>query len=212
MERTPSSFLDLAKNPSAVSVEEPEVAFELIIPGAKVPLLFGESWAYPCTPQIGVYTPDSYDPALPIALLGVPITDEEAQLPPEIAKLLARAKKLNFVTQGQTELYFVIHSGLQGGTQCCQRFCYNRDEFNLMMHAWAFANDDVADSHDAIVCWLLMYVRPLFSCILRIRKALSITAACPYPVIRRGLFHGQGVEPVHQEGYEGGLCFDTVRA
>ena len=151
-----TSVFDLLKNPDAVSVEEPEVAFELIIPGAKIPRLFGESWSYPCSPHVGVYTPDSYDPALPIALLGIPLIDAAAQLPPDISKLLERAVQVQYVNPKQVELYFIIHSGLQGDKQCCQRYCRNRNEFNVMMHAWAFADDDVADSYDAIDCKILM--------------------------------------------------------
>ena len=151
-----SSFLDVIKNPYPTSVEEPEVAFELFMPGAKIPKQFGDSFAYPCVPLIGVYTDESYDPALPIALLGVPLEDEAAQVPPAIAKLLARARTVGFLDPGKTELYFIIHSGLQGNKPCCQRWCPNRDEFNIMTHAWAFADDRVADTHHAITTRIIM--------------------------------------------------------
>jgi hypothetical protein len=149
-------ILLLSKNLDAPTVEEPEVAFELMLPGVIVPKQFGTSFAYPCIPLVGVYTDESYDPALPIVTVGVPIADEVRQLPAAVVKLLLRARSIGYVAPGQTELFFIVHSGLQAGKKCCQPWCYNRDEFNLMTHAWTFQDDNIADSHGAVVCKVIM--------------------------------------------------------
>lgn len=116
---------------SPLLLPPPTPSAPLPVPGAKAPRLFGESFAYPCVPLIGVYTDESYDPCLPIALLGVPLVDEASQLPPDVLMWLSRARVKGYVRDGQTELYFIIHSGLQGGKPCCQPWCTNRDEFNV---------------------------------------------------------------------------------
>ncbi len=156
MEPAAGDVFACIKNPFATSVEEPEVAFELMIPGAKVPRLFGESFSYPCVPLVGVYTDESYDPALPIVLVGIPLVDEKTQLPPKMVELLALARSRGFLAPAKTELYYIVHSGLQGNKKCCQRWCGNMDEFNLMTHAWTFADDHVADSYGAIECRIWM--------------------------------------------------------
>ena len=140
-------FFDLLKSPFPSSVEEPDIAFELILPGAATLRLFGESWSYPCVPLVGVYSDEAYDPALPMAILGIPLIDCAKQLPPKIAEHYLRALSLDYISPGQTELYFLIHSTLE--TSKCE-------EFNLMLHPWAFADDGVADSNKSVGCWLLM--------------------------------------------------------
>jgi hypothetical protein len=89
--------------------EEKAVAFQLFA-GVR-PRMFG-TYAYLSTPHVGVYNHDDYTPALPIALVSLPLpaATEATRLPGKLAAVLARARLLGLVA-GDVQLYLQIHSG-----------------------------------------------------------------------------------------------------
>jgi len=87
-----------------------DVAFHLFL-GPR-PRPFG-SFAFLNTPHVGIYDHDDYTPALPIVLVSVPLPDPDRQLPASVAEVLEVCRS-NAIISAEPELYFMIHSGLEG--------------------------------------------------------------------------------------------------
>lgn len=162
--------------------EHADVAFQLFL-GPR-PAVFG-SYGFHCVPHLGCYTPKDYTPSLPIALISVPVVDEERQLPVSVSGILRRCREMN-VLRGVPEVFAIIHSGHErrkcsfvrgGGGGKCE----NDDEFNLILHAWVFEGDHVADTHDALTASVFV-----------------------------GVFEAHGVAPVHLDVPDGGTPFGEL--
>lgn len=126
-----SDLLSAVKEPEPIGTwETPDVAFQLFA-GAR-PTIFG-SYGFLCTPQLGCYTADEYTPALPIAVISLPLPHEAYQLPASVATVLKRCREMG-VVKGEPELYVTIHSGHEH-RPCGHLKCDNVNEFNVMVRA-----------------------------------------------------------------------------
>ena len=142
--------------PSAVigTAESPDVAFQLFLDGPPLPLL--GSFGLPCCAHIGVYGGD-FTPALPIVLVTLPATAPDVAscvLPPGAAAALrardaGASAELHIVAHGAPRLARVggdcAHIVCRAGAPCARE-----REFNLMLHAWMFADDAVGDGRHAV--------------------------------------------------------------
>ena len=182
MDALPPTVLAAKKDSDPVGTyEDNSVAFQLWLDDA--PPLFG-SFGFHAITHLGVYG-EEYTPCLPICLVSVPCEDYDLQLPRSVADVLYKCEDLRLLRRNRIELLLHIHSGLS--RQPCAHFsCDRTDEFNIMVHAWCFSNDNVADGSGTISANVFI-----------------------------GVFEAEGVEPRHLDVFSlsaaGGAAFNKLR-
>ena len=156
-----ADVLSQEKSPEPIGTsEEPIVAFQLFL-GVR-PVLFG-SFGFHAIPLVGTYDHDDYSPALPIALVSVPVVAARLaeQLPASVAEMVSFCVQGGLVDPDGVDLFLEIHSQLEGpakGIECGHLACRNTNEFNLIYHSWLFQDDGVADGAGEITAKVHMYV------------------------------------------------------
>lgn len=117
------AVLESLKNPANEGTwEDSDVAFQLYLGHA--PQVFG-SFGFHALPHVGTYDHADYTPALPIALVSVPLVDARAQLPFSVAELVEHVQAKG-LCRTAPELYLMLHSGLDGpqrGVECGHLVC-----------------------------------------------------------------------------------------
>mmetsp|Transcript_27364 Transcript_27364/g.76064 ORF Transcript_27364/g.76064 Transcript_27364/m.76064 type:complete len:300 (+) Transcript_27364:93-992(+) len=101
----------------------------------------------PCIPLLGKYGPE-YVPAVPFVVVRIP-SGSSASFPPAVFEALA-ASSGGFDAEALT-LLLLVHPALRLDAQPCNKLkCGRTDEFNLMLHPWAFPDvTDLEAIHDA---------------------------------------------------------------
>lgn len=111
-------MLEALKNPENEGTwEDADIAFQLYLGHA--PQIFG-SFGFHALPHVGTYDHADYTPALPIALVSLPLKDAKAQLPFSISELVEHVQAKG-LCRSAPELYLMLHSGLDGpqrGVEC----------------------------------------------------------------------------------------------
>lgn len=129
--------------------EDPSCAFQLFLSGSgRAPPIFGFT-GFHSIPQLSCYTDKDYTPALPMALLSLPLSDPAKQLPGSISSVLATCLAAGLISK-EPELYVILHTELERRV-CGHLTCDSTLHFNVLFHSWIFQGDNVSHSAEEIL-------------------------------------------------------------